>query len=85
MKKENCNSMIEYNKSVDAKYISGNVSIANEHHNEVKEQDSKESKIKRFITEFGIFHLYDYKNKRTDYGENLKYDYGGSRDIIFLD
>jgi UTP:GlnB (protein PII) uridylyltransferase len=85
MMENNCNSMIEYNKSVDAKYIVGNRDIANIHQERVKESDGKEAKVKRFITEFGIFHLYDYKNKKTDYGENLKYDYGGSRDIIFLD
>ncbi len=85
MMEENCNSMIEYNKSVDAKYVAGNTNIANTHQEKVKDIDNRDSKIKRFITEFGIFHLYDYKNKKTDYGENLKYDYGGSRDIIFLD
>ena len=85
MTEKNCKSMIEYNKSVDAKYISGNIEIRDEHERTVKKNDTEEQKIKRFITEFGIFHLYDYKNKKTDYGENLKYDYGGSRDIIFLD
>lgn len=85
MRKENCPDMIEYNKAIDARFVVGNVDFAREHERVVVGRDTKEEKIKRFITEYGILHRYDYLSKRSEHGPNLKYDFGASRDIIFLD
>ncbi len=85
MKKENCPDMIEYSKATDAKFICGNNDISQKYTEQIRNADKQEDKISRFITEFGLFHKHDYLNKRTQHGPNLKYDFGASRDIIFLD
>src|ERR1700733_996336 len=85
MKKENCLDMIEYSKATDAKFVSGNDNISKEYTESIRDKDTKEDKVNRFITEFGLFHKHDYLAKRTENGPNLKYDFGASRDIIFLD
>ena len=85
MRKENCPDMIEYNKAIDAKFVAGNPSFSEQHIQEVRDKDTREEKVRRFITEYGLLHRYDYLSKRTEHGPNLKYDFGASRDVIFLD
>lgn len=85
MRKENCPDMIEFNKAIDARFIAGNYNLSEQHVQEVRSKDTREDKINRFITEYGLLHRYDYPSKRTEHGPNLKYDFGASRDIIFLD
>ena len=85
MKKENNPSLMEYNKIVEAKFIAGNLDLAREHSQLVREQDTTEEKEKRFITQYGLLHRYGYYSRETEHGPNLKYDFGASRDIIFLD
>lgn len=85
MCKENCPDMIEYSKATDAEFVAGNPDFAREHIQKVRNNDTEEDKINRFITEFGLLHKYDYLSKKNDQGFNLKYDFGASRDIIFID
>jgi len=85
MRKENNPSLMEYNKIVEAKFITGNLDIARDHSRLVREQDTTEEKEKRFITQYGLLHRYGYYSRETEHGPNLKYDFGASRDIIFLD
>lgn len=85
MKKENCLDMIEYSKATDAKFVTGNQEISKQYIALIRDKDTKEDKANRFITEFGLFHKHDYFVKKTEKGPNLKYDFGASRDIIFLD
>ena len=85
MRKENNPSLMEYNKIVEAKFIAGNLDLAREHSQLVREQNTTEEKEKRFITEYGLLHRYGYYSHETEHGPNLKYDFGASRDIIFLD
>ena len=77
--------MIEYNKAIDAKFVAGNPRFSEQHIREVRNKDTKEDRAQRFITEYGLLHRYDYLSKRTEHGPNLKYDFGASRDVIFLD
>jgi len=51
----------------------------------VIDQDSRAEKEKRFITEYWLLHKFDYSNRGSKHGMNLKYDFGGSKDIAFLD
>jgi predicted nucleotidyltransferase len=85
MKKENCLDMIEYSKATDAKFMVGNQDISREYTELIRDKDTALDRSSRFITEFGLFHKHDYIVKRTGSGPNLKYDFGASRDIIFLD
>ncbi len=85
MKKDNCHDMIEFSKATDVKFIIGNTEIARTYTELIRDMDTRDDKISRFITEFGLFHRHDYVTKRTENGPNLKYDFGASRDIIFLD
>lgn len=85
IKKENCPSLMEYNKIVESIFVSGNTKIGAEHKKIITKDDTKKDKEQRLITEYGLLHLSDYRGRETEYGPNLKYDFGGSRDIVFLD
>lgn len=86
IRKENCPSMMEYNKVAEARFIAGNGNLADEHARLLAEQDTREEKEGRFMTEYGLLHKYDYRSRQSEeMGPNLKYDYGASRDIVFLD
>lgn len=85
MKKVNCLDLIEYNKSCDAKYVGGNTEIKDLHIENVQKLETEKDKKYRIMTEFYILHCFDYLSKITESGPNLKYDFGASRDIIFLD
>lgn len=78
-------SVIERNKAIDAKFVVGKRLICDRVETEVKGQDSLREKERRLITEYDLLHRYDYHSKRTVHGPNLKYDFGASRDIAFLD
>ncbi len=85
MSYKGCIDMIEYNKAVDAQFVTGNKYLKEQYINEIKLKDSIESKSSRFITEYGILREYDYIKKGGNFGPNLKYDFGASRDIVFFD
>jgi predicted nucleotidyltransferase len=85
MLKENCPSLMEQNKAVEARFIVGSLAIAEQHETLVLARDSREEKEKRFITEYWLLHKFDYSHRSSKYGMNLKYDFGASKDIAFLD
>jgi len=85
MRKENCPSMMEYNKVAESRFVAGNIDIAKQHTDLANAQDTKKDKEERFITEYGLLHKFDYRSRGSEHGMNLKYDFGASRDIIFLD
>lgn len=77
--------MIEYSKAVDALYVSGSQKIKDAFITSVRNLDTQEDKIARFITAYDLLRRYSYISKISDWGFNLKYDFGGSRDLIFFD
>jgi len=85
MEKVNSSDLIENNKSIDAKYIAGNITIRDTHEINILGLETQQDKSRRIITEYSLFHCFDYLSKITTTGPNLKYDFGASRDIIFLD
>lgn len=85
MQKEHCTSMIDYTNAVDAEFVAGNEDLARRQAELVQGRDTTEDKRKRFITVYKLFHVHDYRSRKTKYGENLKYDFGASRDIVFLE
>ncbi|HBO99567.1 MAG: hypothetical protein UU48_C0006G0049 [Candidatus Uhrbacteria bacterium GW2011_GWF2_41_16] len=85
VKKENCPHMIEYTNAIEARFIVGNNDIAEKHRDLIEKQDSRQDKERRFITVYNLFHKYNYPTKKTKFGQDLKYDFGATRDIIFLD
>lgn len=85
MTKNSSVDMMEYSKAVDAQFVSDNQNIKQEYANRVRKQDTKEDKIGRFITDYGLLRHYNYVSKISDWGFNLKYDFGASRDLIFFD
>lgn len=85
MTKNSSVDMMEYSKAVDAQFVSGNQNIKQEYATSVRNQDTKEDKISRFITDYGLLRHYNYVSKISDWGFNLKYDFGASRDLIFFD
>lgn len=85
MKKENCPSLMEYNKVIESRFVAGNTNIAEQHAKLINDQDSQTDKERRFITEYGLLHRFDYQSRSSEHGPNLKYDFGASRDIVFLD
>ncbi len=85
MLKENCTSLMEQNKAIEARFVTGNDTIAKQHTVLIRESDSRVEKEKRFITEYLMFRKFDYKNRSSEQGMNIKYDFGASKDIAFLD
>ncbi len=85
MRKENCPSMMEYNKVMESRFVAGNIEMGNQHDSLAAQQDTRIDKEKRFITEYGLLHKFDYRSRGSEHGANLKYDFGASRDIVFLD
>ncbi len=76
---------IETNKAIDTEFSGGSIEIAEDYLTNVRNPDHLFDKRRRMITEFGILRCFDYISKVTEYGPNLKYDFGASRDIVFLD
>lgn len=85
MRKENCPSLMQWNKAVEASFVAGGETVAEKHRELVTDRDSRQDKEVRFMTEFWLLHKADYRGRASEHGPSLKYDFGGSRDIVFLD